>query len=209
MHFVGKPCYSNRDEHKKPTTITNELIVFCRFIPMFRRDPMVDVDNGGLPPKNFEEVHRAIARLKESAQRDMYVLVARMDEDFYDLSRKEQILMLLTNTEGLKVTQTSIADVMEVSNGLVTRIKRYYEDHPDEVFKMRGRPSKITAVFDKVVKFIDDELKEGRSVTLGVLKEFMADTLHVHVRRKVLWQYMKNHDYTFVSGSRQKTPDWR
>ena len=38
-----------------------------------------------------------------------------------------------------------------------------------------------------VVKFIDDEMKEGRAVTLGVLKEFMADTLYVHVRRKVLW----------------------
>mgnify|MGYP004601274803 FL=1 len=42
---------------------------------------------------------------------------------------------------------------MDVSNGLVTRIKRYYEDHPEEVFNMRGRPSTITAVFDKVVKF--------------------------------------------------------
>ena len=37
-------------------------------------------------------------------------------------------------------------------------------------------------------------------MTLGVLKEYLADTLHVHVRRKVLWQYMKNHNYTFVSG---------
>ena len=108
--------------------------------------------------------------------------------------------MLLTNMEGLKVTQTSIAQVMDVANSLVTRIKHYLEEHPDEVFKMRGRPSKITPVFDKVVSFIHDEMKEGRSVTLGVLKEFMADTLHVHVRRKVLWQYMKNHDYTFVSG---------
>ena len=78
--------------------------------------------------------------------------------------------MLLTNMEGLKVTQTSIAQVMDVANGLVTRVKRHLEDHPDEVFKMRGRPSKITAVFDKVVKFIDEELKEGRSVTLGVLR---------------------------------------
>ena len=50
----------------------------------------------------------------------MYTLIARMDNDFYDLPRKEQILMLLTNMEGLKVTQTSIADVMDVSNGLVT-----------------------------------------------------------------------------------------
>ena len=83
---------------------------------------------------------------------------------------------------------------------MVTRIKRYYEEHPDEVFKARGRPSKITPVFVKVVKFMEDEMKERRSVTLGVLKEYMADTLHVHVRRKVLWQYLKNHGYTFVSG---------
>ena len=47
----------------------------------------------------------------------MFILVARMDDDFYDRPRKEQILGLLTNTEGLKVTQTSIADVMECQTG--------------------------------------------------------------------------------------------
>ena len=165
-----------------------ELIDFVVFIPMLRRDPTTDVDNGGLPPRKFHEVYDAIGRLKEGARKDMYTLIARMDEDFWDVPRKEQILMLLINMDGLKVTQTSIADVMEVSNGLVTRIKRYSEDHPDEVFKMRGRPSKITPGFDKVVKFIADEMKEGRAVTLGVLKEYLADTIHVHVRRKVLWQ---------------------
>ena len=114
---------------------------------------MVDVDDGGLPPRQFHRVYPAIEGLKQTAQRDMHILVARMDEYFYDLPRKEQTLELLTNMEGLRVTKTSIAEVMEVSNGLVTRIKRYYEDHPEEVFKMRGRPSTITAVFDKVVKF--------------------------------------------------------
>ena len=104
---------------------------------MLRRDPMTDVDNGGLPPRKFHEVYRAIERLKVCAQRGMFILVTRMDNDFNYPSRKEQILMLLTNMEGLKVTQTSIADVMDVSNGLVTRIKGYLEDHPDEVFKMR------------------------------------------------------------------------
>ena len=166
---------------------------------MLRRDPMVDVDDGGLPPRKFHEVYPAIEGLKQSAQRDMHILVARMDEDFWDVPRKEQILMLLINRDGLKVTQTSIAEVMDVANSLVTKIKHYYEEHPDEVFKRRGLPSKITPVFDKVVKFIDYEMKDERCVTLGVLKEFMA-TLHVHVRRKALWQYLKNNNYTFVSG---------
>ena len=98
---------------------------------------MTDVDNGGLPLRKFHDVYEAIERLKEGAQRDMFILIARMDDDFYELPRKEQILELLINREGLKVTQTSIAEVMDVSNGLVTHIKRYYEDHPDEVFKRR------------------------------------------------------------------------
>ena len=84
---------------------------------MLRRDPMTDVDNGGLPPRNFHDVYEAIERLKEGAQRDMFILIARMDDHFYDLPRKEQILELLIDMEGLKVTQTSIAEVMDVSNG--------------------------------------------------------------------------------------------
>ena len=78
---------------------------------------MTDVDNGGLPPRKFHDVYEAIERLKEGAQRDMFILIARMDDHFYDLPRKEQILELLINREGLKVTQTSIAEVMDVSNG--------------------------------------------------------------------------------------------
>ena len=74
---------------------------------MLRRDPMVDVDNGSLPPRKFHEVYEAVERLKESARKDMYTLIARMDEDFWDRPRKEQILELLTNTEGLKVTRPS------------------------------------------------------------------------------------------------------
>ena len=78
---------------------------------------MVDVDNGSLPPRKFWDVYEATERLKESARKDMFTLIARMDEDFWDRPRKEQILELLTNTEGLKATQTSIAEVMDVSKG--------------------------------------------------------------------------------------------
>ena len=94
-------------------------------------------------------MYPAIEGLKQSARKDMDTLIARMDEDFWDVPRKEQILMLLINRDGLKVTQTSIAEVMDVANSLVTKIKHYYEEHPDEVFKRRGRPSKITPVLTR------------------------------------------------------------
>ena len=57
------------------------------------------------------------SRRKESAREGMFILITLMDDDFYDLPRKEQILELLIDMEGLKVTQTSIAEVMDVSNG--------------------------------------------------------------------------------------------
>ena len=110
-------------------------------------DPVTDVDNGGLPPRTFWEVYGTIERLREPAKTGMLALVDKMDEDFWDKPRREQILELL-NMRGMRVTQTNIAAVMDVANSLVTRIKRYQEDHPDEVFRMRGRPSVIGPDFE-------------------------------------------------------------
>ena len=185
------PCENNID-----------VVIDCLtiFISMSRIDPMADVDDGGLPPRSFWDVRDAIEKLKEPAKDAMAALIARMDEGFWDMSRREQVLQLLLNKDEFHVSQRNISRVMNVVDSRVSTIKRYYEDHPDEVFRMRGRPSIITPVFGQVVSFINDEMKDGRAVTLGVLKEYMADKLHVHVRRKVLWQYMKNNGYTFVSG---------
>ena len=51
---AGQHCCRTSEERQTADT-TFELIVFC-FHSMFHRDPMVDVDNGGLPPRTMWEV---------------------------------------------------------------------------------------------------------------------------------------------------------
>ena len=76
---------------------------------MSRIDPMADVDDGGLPPRSFWDVQDAIERLKEPAKDAMAALIARMDEGFWDMSRREQVLQLLLNMEEFHVSQRNIA----------------------------------------------------------------------------------------------------
>ena len=83
---------------------------------------MVDVDNGGLPPRNFWEVYDDIEKLPEPTKEAMKDLICRVDDDFWDKPRREQILELLINRDGLNVTQKVIAKVMRVDEALVTRI---------------------------------------------------------------------------------------
>ena len=71
---------------------------------------------------------------------------------------------------------------------------------PPRHVHLPGRPSPIGAVFDQIENFIDDEIEDDRSVTLGVLMEFIVDELNVPVSRHAVWEYMENHGYAYVSG---------
>ena len=118
---------------------------------------MVDVDKGGLPPRTFWEVYDDIIKLPEPSKRAMMDLIGRMDDDFWDRPRREQVIELIINVDGLNVTQKDIARVMRVSEPLVTRYKHYYQEHPNNAFRQDDRPSRIGAVFWQVFLFINAE----------------------------------------------------
>ena len=160
---------------------------------------MIDVDNGGLPPRNFWEVYDDVLELPEASREGMMDLVSRMDDDFWDKPRREQVLALLINRDGLSVTQKDIARVMRVDEALVTRIKHRYQERPDRVFREPGRPSPIGAVFLQMINFIHGELSQRHSVTMGVLLEYLSDQHSVFVDRTTLLQYMKRNGFAYVS----------
>ena len=54
-------------------------------------------------------------------------------------------------------------------------------------------------MFLAVINFIHGELHEQRSVTMGVLLEYLADQHSVFVERASLLQYMRNHGFAYVS----------
>ena len=166
---------------------------------MLRRDPIVDVDRGGLPPRTFWEVYEDIERLPEPTKERMKDLICRVDDDFWDKPRREQVLELLISRDGLNITQKDIAKVLRVDEALVTRIKQRYQERPNNVFREVGRPSLIGAVFWAVINFIHGELFKQRSVTMGVLLEYLADQHNVFVERAALLQFMRNHGFAYVS----------
>ena len=166
---------------------------------MLRRDPIVDVDRGGLPPRTFWEVYEDIERLPEPTKERMKDLICRADDDLLDKPRREQVLELLISRDGLNITQKDIAKVLRVDEALVTRIKHNHQEHPNNVFRQVGRPSPIGAVFWNVFLFINAELSQRHSVTVGVLLEYLADQLNVFVERKTLLQFMRRHGFACVS----------
>ena len=52
--------------------------------------------------------------------------------DFWTKTRYVQVIRMLSMKDVHNVKQTDIAATLGVSNGLVTRYKQYYEEHPDE-----------------------------------------------------------------------------
>ena len=126
-------------------------------------------------------------------------LVGEMDEDFWDKPRREQVLLLIIGMNEANVSQKEIARLMRVSEALVTRIKHYLQEHPNDVFGPAGRPSPIGAVFLQMINFIHGELSQRHSVTMGVLLEYLSDQHSVFVDRTTLLQYMKRNGFAYVS----------
>ena len=116
------------------------------------------------------------------------------------MKKKEKVLRLLDNMKEMGVTQSDIATVMGVSNALVTKYKHQRQEHPEDLFRKPGRPSILGDVFGKIEGFIEKELDAHRSVTLGVLMEYLVEELNVHVTRKRLLEFMKAHGFAYVSG---------
>ena len=150
---------------------------------------------GVSPPRTYGEAIEASNDLQDGNQTATLLLLSQMNVDFLGLKRKEQVLRLLDYIKEMEVTRSDIATVMGVSNELVTKYKHQRQEHPDDLFRKPGRPSIIDDVFGKIGGFIVKELDAHRTVTLGVLMEYFVEELNVHVTRKRLLEFMKEHGY--------------
>ena len=142
----------------------------------------------------------AVHELPEEKQATMEDVLNAMNEAFWRLPRKLQVIVLLRATMEMKVTQDDIATVMGVVPSFVTKYKQRFQERPNDMFPRPGRPSPIGKVFRQIEDFIADEIEADRSVTLGVLMEFIVDDLNVPVTRRNVWEYLTTHGYSYVSG---------
>ena len=142
----------------------------------------------------------AVHELAKAKQATIEAILNGTDEAFWRLPRKLQVIVLLRATREMKVSQSDIATVMGVVPSFVTKYKQRFQERPYDMFPRPGRPSPIGKVFSQVEDFIADEIESDRSVTLGVLMEFIVDDLNVPVTRRNVWEYLTTHGYSYVSG---------
>ena len=136
---------------------------------------------------------------EEHRERILDVLVG-MNGAFWHIPRKMQVIALLRAARGRNVSQKLIAIAMGVAESYVTKYKQRFQERPDNMFPRPGRPSPIGDVFEDIKEFIEGEVEADRSVTLGVLMEFLVDELNLTVTRHAVWEYMTSHGYSYVSG---------
>ena len=162
---------------------------------------MVHIPEDNLPAREVGDCYCAAYEIPEPNQTRVIALLDAVDDEaFWSLPRKLQAVMLLQRRKEFKVRQTDIATVLGVSDSTVTKYKYDFLEHPENLFPLTGRPSKIRDVFPHVENFIREQWAKGRSLPLGVLIEYLADKHHVFVTRKCLREYMINHGYPYVMG---------
>ena len=147
----------------------------------------------------------ALARAASLARRDkaltMHNIIASIDDpDFWTSPRKVQVSWLLWRLNGTIITHGDIALVMLVSEAAVSRYWHYMMERPEAPFRRPGRPSPFDDVFGRVKNFIQEETANQRSVTIGVLMEYLADNHGIFVSRRNVWEYMTTHGYAYVWG---------
>ena len=165
-------------------------------------------DNSGCekPPRKREEALEAAEKLSEQCRTTVLQILNGSDDAFWKMKRKEQIAKLLKSVEGTGTTQKDVANVMGVSEKTVSKTK-YQLQKDGNVTPKGGRPSTMADVFPRVCDFIKKELEAGRSVTLGILVEYIAKKLDKYIERRVVREYMKAHGFSFVTG--EPTEDMR
>ena len=93
-----------------------------------------------LPTRTFSEVIDATKDLPDGNRTATLLLLSQVNVDFWRMKRKEQVLMLLNDTKEMGVSQNVIAAIMLISNALVTKFKHQRQEHPDDLYRKRGRP---------------------------------------------------------------------
>ena len=152
-----------------------------------------------MPARKREEALAAARSLPDNKRDAMLAILNQMDEVFWSKKRKLHVVTLFPSMEGTCLTYKVISEVMDVSKGLVSRIKRYYEEHPEKVFRDPGRPSLVGDVFEQIKNFIQTEIDEERSVTIIILLAYLSAVLRVYVSGKNLREFMRKHGYSYVS----------
>ena len=142
----------------------------------------------------------AVHELPEAKQTRVLGVLTAMNGAFWRLPRKQQDVALLRVTKGVWVTQEDIAVVMGVAPSFVTKYKQRFQERPNDMFPPPGRPSPLGKVFDQIEDFIADEIEDDRSVTLGVLMDFIVDELNIPATRRNVWEFLTDHGYSYVSG---------
>ena len=154
-----------------------------------------------LPPQGRDVTFELARNLREPQKSLVEALLYLLDHDgFWGIQRKHQVVSMLFHARGTSITQAAIAVVMGVSTCLVSKYNHSLLVRPDDVFRPLGRPSPNREVFVLVRNFIENEVSDGRSVTMGVLMEYLKEDLHVNVSRPRLREYMKAHGFSYVLG---------
>ena len=174
---------------------------FELFIVMSREEKTIHPSQESLAPRKKEDAFEAVSLLPDDKKTTMLMLLGQMDVSFWQMKRKEQFLALLERSRGTGIKQKDITAVLAMSNTSATRYKRQHDQHPENLFPLPGRPSEIGEVFDQIKNFIKNETENDHSVTLSVLMEYVTNDLHINTSKKSLLQFMKNHDYSYVTGS--------
>ena len=120
-------------------------------------------------------------------------------DDFWEKPRFVQVLRLLGVMDQHSLMQKEIAFVLAVSNGLVTRLKQYFELHHEEIRPPTGQPSELRDVFPQLKAFIKAEIREGRSVTKSVLMAYATDIMNTPLSVQALARHMERHHFAYVS----------
>ena len=92
----------------------------------------------------------AVHELSEENQARMEDVLNAMNEDFWRLPRKLQVIVLLRATREMKVSQSDIATVIGVAPSFMTKYKQRFQEHPNDMFPRPGRPSPIGKVSAKL-----------------------------------------------------------
>ena len=168
---------------------------------MAREEKTIHPSQESLPPRKKVEALEAVSLLPDDKKTAMLMLLGQMEDRFWQMKRKEQFLTLLEQSRGTGVKQKDITAVLAMSNTSATRYKRQHDQDPENIFPLPGRPSEIGEVFEQIKNFIKNETENDHSVTLSVLMEYVTNDLHVNTTKKSLLQFMKNHDFSYVTGS--------
>ena len=158
--------------------------------------------NEGLPGCSQEFVYARFHLLPEQRRGDALALLEEVGrDDYWEKSRYVQVVRLLDHKDDYRVRQTDIAKLLDLSDNIVSRYKRYHRQHPEEERRQSGRRSEIRDVFKRLENFIDEKNRAHQAVTMDILLEFAINQLHIVTSRKLLRRYVKEHGFAYKLAS--------